>query len=288
MIPQFSVIIPVYNAADTLEETLDSVSGQSYRHFEVIIINDGSTDRSLEICKKWKQQNPDLQILILDQANHGLGNARNTGIQKVSHGWIALLDADDYWKKNKLAAIAECIESQPADLYYHPVISFGINRKRERSCPPIHTTGDLLRSGNPLLPSAVVAKTDLFKKFPFSEDARFHGVEDFHLWIRLLHSNALFEKVDNPLTYYRENGGMSTRLEEHLQNVNHALEHFYRKGYYHQKLLALAKRRKYYEAARFYQKRKMHRQAEQFYAAADFKSVKILGLRFLNLLGIKL
>lgn len=287
MTPQFSIVIPFFNAEQTLLETLESVAAQTYRQFEVILINDGSTDASSTICQKWKLQNPDLDITIIEQQNHGLGNARNQGIKKASHAWLALLDADDTWQPGKLEMIAAELQQTPADIYYHPVRTFGLKRSRVRHCTRVASVEDILIKGNPIIPSAMVGKTQLLQEYLFSENPDFHGAEDLHLWITMLHDEVIFEKIDSPLTYYRETGGMSTDIDDHLKRVLNVLDHFYQKDFYNQRLLAKAKRRKYLEVARFYHKRKNFDQADRFYIMADFKSLKILGLRTLSFLGIR-
>lgn len=286
MTPKFSIVIPFFNAGHTLQETLESVSAQSYGEFEVILVNDGSTDSSANICKQWQSKNPDLDITLIEQQNQGLGNARNTGIKKASHAWLALLDADDLWEPAKLAIIAATLQQIPADIYYHPVKTFGLKRSKVRPCLKISTTKDILIKGNPIIPSTVVGKTQLFQEYLFSENPDFHGAEDLYLWISMLNDEIIFEKIDSPLTRYRETGGMSTDIEDHLKRVLNVLNHFCQKDFYNQRILAKAKRRKYLEVARFYHKRKNFTQANRFYTMADFKSLKILGLRTLSLLGI--
>ncbi len=284
MKPQFSIVVPVYNAEFTLRQALDSISQQLYRHFEVILVNDGSTDNSAEIIKNWKASNPDIAAVVIDQYNRGLGNARNQGIARASHAWLALLDADDLWKPEKLQLIAEAIEQLPADIYYHPVKTFGLSKSRVRPCHTINDLSDILTKGNPILPSAVVGKTHLFRKYQFSENPDFHGAEDLHLWITMLTEGVVFEKIDQVLADYRETGGMSTALEEHVEKVKNVLGHFYRREYFTPLIYTEAKRRKYLEMARFHHKRKNFDLAGGYYGKAKNYSLKVLGLRVLNFL----
>lgn len=288
MKPQFSIVIPIYNAEATLQRALDSVSGQTYREFEVICVNDGSTDGSDAICQQWAIDNPNLEVSLLSQKNKGLGYTRNRGIAKASHGWVAFLDADDVWDKTKLQVLASAIQNEPADIYYHRVKSFGLNIEKVRPCPQISSIKELLTKGNPIMPSAVAGKTYLFQKHQFSEDPNIHGAEDLDLWIRMLHQDISFQKVDNVLAHYREEGGMSTRLNEHVRHVFNVLEMAFDKEQITQTLLVKAKRRKYLEAARFYHKRKNFDMANRYYTMADFKSMKILGFRILSFFGIRL
>lgn len=95
---KLSIIISVYNMEDYIEQCLASVAGQSCQDFEVILINDGSTDDTLSRCRDWERS--DSRIRVVDQPNMGLGNSRNKGIEMASGEYIAFLDADDRIEKN--------------------------------------------------------------------------------------------------------------------------------------------------------------------------------------------
>ena len=90
---QFSIIIPLYNKELSVWATVESVLKQTYPYFELIIVNDGSTDRSLEIARQFT----DNRITIIDVPNGGVSNARNIGISIANFEYITFLDADDLW-----------------------------------------------------------------------------------------------------------------------------------------------------------------------------------------------
>lgn len=92
--PRISVIIPVYNVEKYLERCIKSVQNQSYKNLEIIIIDDGSTDRSSIICDEFAQN--DKRIHVFHQCNRGVSSARNLGLEKSTGSYIAFLDADDY------------------------------------------------------------------------------------------------------------------------------------------------------------------------------------------------
>jgi glycosyltransferase involved in cell wall biosynthesis len=96
-----SVIVPVYNRAHLVTETVASILGQTYRNIEIILINDGSTDDSLKVIQTLQQEHPDV-IRIIDQENQGQIIARNQGIQQARGQYIAFLDSDDLWVPDKL------------------------------------------------------------------------------------------------------------------------------------------------------------------------------------------
>lgn len=93
-----SVIIPVYNCEKTIDECIQSISRQTYENWEIIIIDDGSTDNTYKKVNAWA--NSDLRIKVLQQENQGSGPARNRGIQEAAGEYIAFLDGDDFWQNN--------------------------------------------------------------------------------------------------------------------------------------------------------------------------------------------
>lgn len=285
---RFSVVIPVYNAAATLRECLDSVAAQSYRGFEVVLVNDGSTDESPEVFEDWKKDNPDIEARLVSQDNQGLGAARNTGVREAGSEYIAFLDADDRWHPQKLARAGDLLIQGHCDLCYHDARTFGLGKSRSRKAFPVKDVKELLTKGNPIIPSAVVGKRQIFLDFPFSTDPAFHGAEDLHLWIRLLAAGKTFCYQHESLLYYRESGGMSTRLEEHLRHVEKVLEEALSEGWIDQKLKAAALRRKDYEAARFYHKRGEHTEAARYYRQSGFKDAKTGLLSWINRLHWRL
>ncbi len=98
-----SVVIPTYCASLYLQETLDSVRNQTYKHWEMILVDDCSTDATLEIARAYENAHPECAIQIIEQEwNQGAAAARNHGVQKASGGYIAFLDADDLWEPNKI------------------------------------------------------------------------------------------------------------------------------------------------------------------------------------------
>lgn len=121
MKPFFSVVIPLFNKEKFISETLTCVLQQSISDFEIVVINDGSTDNSLATVNAFD----DHRIKVFTQKNSGASTARNYGIEKATGHFIALLDADDYWELNHLEALKDCIDKFPkAGLY---CTNFNIN-----------------------------------------------------------------------------------------------------------------------------------------------------------------
>ena len=111
---RFSVVIPLYNKENCIRKTLESVKKQRFKDYEVIVVDDGSTDRSLEEAEKMKCEN----ISIIRQQNQGVSVARNTGILHAQGEYIAFLDADDEWEPGYLETICHLTENYPkSDMY---------------------------------------------------------------------------------------------------------------------------------------------------------------------------
>jgi glycosyltransferase involved in cell wall biosynthesis len=110
-----SVIIPMYNSRDTIINALNSVKNQTAidQILEIIVVNDGSTDDSLILVKKYKKLNPQLPIVVFDKPNGGVSTARNKGMEITNGDWIALLDSDDEWLPHKLEVQIKLINDNP-------------------------------------------------------------------------------------------------------------------------------------------------------------------------------
>jgi glycosyltransferase involved in cell wall biosynthesis len=286
--PFYSVIIPAYNALETLEDCLESVWDQSFSDYEIILVNDGSEDDTADWANTWAEEKPGLRFSLLVQENKGLGAARNRGIEHASGKFCALLDADDLWHPEKLASCYSFLKAAPETaVLYHAVENFGRAESGSRKTFPIKDLEDIINKGCPLVPSASILQTKVALDFPFQTNLDFHGAEDLYLWLELLSRGISFQYWPEALSYYREDGGMSSRIDDHLKRVIAVYEYFYSQSKISKRQFEQATQRKYYEAARFYQKRGKHHEAHHYYSVADSKSLKILGLRILNTLGLK-
>ncbi|MFL0165436.1 glycosyltransferase family 2 protein [Candidatus Clostridium helianthi] len=109
-----SIIIPVYNVSSYLERCIHSVINQTYKDIEIIIINDGSTDKSEDICLKWAKK--DGRIIYISKKNEGLGSARNVGIKAAHYDYITFLDSDDWLEDTYIEKIINAMKSTNADI----------------------------------------------------------------------------------------------------------------------------------------------------------------------------
>lgn len=112
---QFSIIVPVYNVERYLEKCLDSILNQSWKEFELILVDDGSTDASGEICDRYALK--DSRIQVIHQMNQGLSGARNTGLDHAAGEWIVFVDSDDRVEAELLESVNIQMDLHPADLY---------------------------------------------------------------------------------------------------------------------------------------------------------------------------
>ena len=122
-----TVIVPVYNIEKYLRECIDSIRSQTYRNLEIILVDDGSTDSSGEICDMYSQIDP--RIRVTHKENGGLSDARNAGLDTAKGEWVLFVDADDYIPAEACATYIECISNIEADVVISKEIKYSDNKK---------------------------------------------------------------------------------------------------------------------------------------------------------------
>lgn len=110
---KISVVVPVYNSSKYLGRCIESILGQTYRNLEIILVNDGSTDNSEEICKKYEEL--DDRVIFINRENHGVSNARNEGIKKATGSYLTFVDSDDWIEEDMYSAMIQKIEKNNVD-----------------------------------------------------------------------------------------------------------------------------------------------------------------------------
>ena len=115
-----SIVVPVYNVEDCLSYCVDSLRQQTYKNIEIILVDDGSTDSSGEICDQYARE--DDRITVLHIENGGLSNARNTGVKESSTDWIVFIDSDDYYDHRAIEYLVKLRDKYRVDLVATPVI----------------------------------------------------------------------------------------------------------------------------------------------------------------------
>ena len=207
--PLVSIVIPAYNVAPYISETLATVFGQTFDDFEVIIVNDGSPDT--EEFEGAIQPYRD-RIVYLEQENRGASAARNTGLRAARGALIAFLDADDLWSPNYLEEQLKFIREFDCDLACADAMIFGVSADAGQSymdslmgaAPPMgHVTFiELVNADRSLITSGVVARRDLILEVGlFDEGLR--NAQDLDLWLRLARHGARLAYQRKVLLSYR-------------------------------------------------------------------------------------
>lgn len=222
---KIGVLIPVYNAAETIAATLDSVLAQTVLPYEICLVDDGSTDNSDSIIRQYAHGDNSILWKIISQENAGLGAARNAGMQVMTADYIAFLDADDVWISHKVEHIANAIKSHPkSDLFYHPIWEWTpeTGSLRKRRDVEITQVEDIWLY-NPITPSACVIRKDAMD-WSFDTTPSIHGVEDALMWTKAYHENLVFTRLPYVDTRYRIGYGMTKNEDEHDQHIVNAIQ----------------------------------------------------------------
>lgn len=199
--PFFSVIINTYNNKDTIKETLNSVIRQTFTDFELIVIDDASSDNTISIVKKALDNYQGISRVIKLKKNMGISNARNTGVSYSEGKYIAFLDGDDLWKKDKLKIQHTFLSSNLIDWVFsnYTVINENYikleNRYRKEG---VYDYKSIISNGNPVGMLTVVIKRTLLTETPFRNVKH----EDYDLWIRLAKKGVLGYLQPNILGNY--------------------------------------------------------------------------------------
>ncbi|MDX5327067.1 MAG: glycosyltransferase [Bacteroidota bacterium] len=274
--PFFSVVIPVHNGSRFIHDALDSLDQQTMRDFEVILVDDGSTDDSLEIIQAWAHAKKDNKVTVISQSNLGLGAARNRGVEKASGTWLVFLDADDRWVPDKLERIESCLAGNGSVKWgYHPCWNQREDGKLSRRRTYILRSLDqLLDEGSPIQPSACFIHTGTYRKVGGFEEDR-SGVEDIGLWVRLLKSGHIPEFLPFRMTYYRIGVGVSSQHAPHLEKVLYAWSNLRKKGILDREQVARARSRTYYEAGCLARRSGDFRHALRYFRRSDRDDWKV-------------
>lgn len=203
MRPAISVIMPCYNSEKYLGEAVDCVLNQTYPHTELIVIDDGSTDRSLEILASYGDK-----VKVLTQEHQGPFPARNLGLAHATGTFVAFLDSDDWWTPEALEKLHQAIEKEDADIAYCGWQNVGEIRQGEPYVPPPYEQEDIvqhfIRSCPWPIHGALVRRALINRIGGFSTH-RFSAM-DYDFWLRSLAESRGFVRVPEVLAFYRWHG----------------------------------------------------------------------------------
>ena len=202
MNPQISIVIPSYNQGEYLEDCLESVYNQTMSPLEILVIDDGSTDNSLEIANQYMFKDfPMIEspVRVISQVNKGLASARNTGIMNAKGDYIQFLDADDMLKENAIARLTQEIIQTNADIVAPSFKEFG---KSDREIILSGFTMEDLKVGNRLGYFSCIRRQAVLEVGGYSPRMTY-GFEDFHLWFDLFRRGKSICIVKDILVMYR-------------------------------------------------------------------------------------
>lgn len=229
---KISVIIPVYNTEKYVESTIRSIMGQTYDNLEIICVNDGSTDGSLAILNRLKEE--DSRIIVIDQENSGQGAARNAGIRLASSEWISFIDSDDQLAEDAYEIIARTFVLDP------DMVHFGIKVVSEDGSLPAESDvkyytlkheGLVKLNDSVILASDASASNKIFRKSIIDR----YGIsfsrilfEDFQFSMQYMAVSENVYYLKDKLYYYLRRDGST--MSQTFNRTERAIDHMYAYG----------------------------------------------------------
>ena len=222
--PLITVLMPCYNAEKYLDVAIESIVSQTYQNLHILLLNDGSTDSTLEICQQWSQKDTRIEI-IQNEQNLGLIKTLNKGILLSSSPYIARMDADDRSALNRIQKQVEFLlqneeigivgtTSLPIDLEGKL-----INEKESLTYLHPETLSFSCFFTQPFFHGSILGKTQILKKNLYSE--AYKHSEDFELWLRLNSKGVKFKNLTSTIYYYRINPEGVSKSNEKTQIESH-------------------------------------------------------------------
>lgn len=225
----FSIVIPVHNKEKYLKKTLNSVLDQTYTHFELILVNDGSDDSSGEICNEYAEL--DERIIVIHQKNGGVSNARNNGIKAAKNELIAFIDADDTWSSEFLKEMNSLIKNFPNLDIYSSKYAW-INNNKTITDDKLSTKSDKYilfdlidefaeKVKFPINASSVIIRKNAIENAGYF-DERIGMFEDYDLFVRIALKSKVAYLNTKPLSFYNldvppetKARGVMPKIEKH-------------------------------------------------------------------------
>ena len=222
---KFSIILPTYNC-NRIENAIDSVINQNYKFWELLVIDNNSKNNVLKIVKEKKNK----KIKYLKINNNGIiGKSRNLGIKKSKYPWIAFLDSDDIWYRDKLNQIQKKIIKDKSDFIYHNMHAY--SKKKNFFYKKLYNSSknrlkikfdELIVNGNDIIQSSVVLRKNLIKKVGYiSEKKNLVSWEDFDLWLKISQVTNKFNNIDKCLGKYFISENKKEKHKRFLNNIKH-------------------------------------------------------------------
>jgi glycosyltransferase involved in cell wall biosynthesis len=220
-----SIVIPAFNCGSVLAETLESVRAQTFRDFEVVIVDDGSTDDTAQVVRRFCKM--DSRFSLIQQSNGGASVARNVGVQRARGEWIAFLDGDDVWLSEKLERQMELSRQDTrANLLFTNYYKWDGRRDlfttyaADKPLPEGDTLEQLIFKYLYHTSTVVVRRQTLLDAGPF--DAGLKLSEDWDIWLRIAESGIWARGIREPLVRYRRWPG-SNSMRNRLKPIEYTV-----------------------------------------------------------------
>lgn len=221
--PLISVILPVYNRADFLPRAIESILNQTYQKWELLILDDGSTDNSLAIAKRYAVR--DERIKVFSLPHNGVISARNKGFDVARGKYIALLDSDDASTPDRLEKQVRYLETHPnITLLGTAVLPFNSNRAYDffmynHSFPTKLLNAVFLSGIFPVIQGTCMIRRDFMEKHHIRYDYKYNSLEDYSLYEQIFDNGGQFATLPVPLYLYRLHRTHSKDFYEKVQKI---------------------------------------------------------------------
>ena len=212
--PQFSIIIPTYNASQYISKCITSIINQHYTDFECIIVNDGSTDNSIEICQSIIKE--DLRFSIIDNPKKGVSSARNCGLDRATGNYVVFVDSDDWIEPTLLLNLIQ--KGNNADIIQYDFYQISGDSKTE-----IHLNSDinLIVQSEGTVVWKRAFKKEIIDKIRFNENI--HGGEDYIFTIQVFLNSKSYQYLSDCLYNYNTDNQESIMHTNYMANFTHQL-----------------------------------------------------------------
>ena len=213
----FSVILPTFNSSSFIDKALQSLMSQTYRKFEVIASDDGSKDNTVKILKKYKKlfKKKKINLIIIENSHFGPGYARNKAIEKSKYEWLAFLDSDDVWHKDKLLKVLKKKnKNQKINCIIHNEIYINRNKKKiyydyTNMFSNNKSIFEQLFYQNFLSPTSTCIKKSLVEKHKMFDASLLNG-QDYDLWLKIGDNFNLYFLSEYLGSYHERNDNITS------------------------------------------------------------------------------
>ena len=229
----FTALITTYNSEEFLMKAVESVNSQTYRDFELLVVDNGSTDSSAQLLKEYQQAHPEANMRIVTlEENRGISGGRNAGIEAAQGTYICFLDSDDYWYPEKLECVQAAIakdNSLDVICHWEDHITDHDSKLVCYRTPGENTYEDLLVNGNCLSTSALTIRREAMLAIGGFDLSLKCGEEDYDCWLRLAKDGRKFHMIQKALGIFLIRGtSVSAKAKIHYGGVIAMVERHFR------------------------------------------------------------